>query len=47
MKLTPTLSICIPTYNRADLLRDLLVNLTVETSDSEKDVEVVVIDNCF
>jgi abequosyltransferase len=43
----PTLSICIPTYNRAGLLKDLLECLSVQlTTDISEKVEVVISDNC-
>lgn len=38
-------SICIPTYNRADLLRETLTRLTRERSFLEKKVEVVISNN--
>ena len=46
MTSSPKLSICIPTYNRAELLRDLLTSLIRETRDLGADVEVVISDNC-
>jgi glycosyltransferase involved in cell wall biosynthesis len=41
--MAPLLSICIPTYNRASLLRETLAHLREVCSD---DVEIVVSDNC-
>jgi glycosyltransferase involved in cell wall biosynthesis len=41
--MTPLLSICIPTYNRANLLRETLAHLHEVCSD---DVEIVISDNC-
>lgn len=40
---TPKISICIPTYNRSDLLRKTLVSVSKQTA---KPYEVMVIDNC-
>lgn len=42
----PLLSICIPTYNRADLLEDALASLRPEVISLGEAVEVVVSDNC-
>lgn len=42
---TPTLSVCIPTYNRADLLDQALARLT-PLLHWDFDVEIVVADNC-
>jgi len=42
----PLLSICIPTYNRADLLYDLLRCLSLEIAPYCDDVELIVSDNC-
>ncbi len=39
----PLLSICIPTYNRCDLLRELLKSILMQTPD--RDIEIVVSDN--
>lgn len=39
------LSICIPTYNRADILKETLLALT-QNPDFDKRVEVVISDNC-
>jgi hypothetical protein len=39
----PRLSICIPTYNRGDLLRETLAHLREVCND---DVEIVISDNC-
>jgi glycosyltransferase involved in cell wall biosynthesis len=41
--MTPLLSICIPTYNRAKLLRETLAHLREVCGD---DVEIVISDNC-
>ncbi|MBQ3834188.1 MAG: glycosyltransferase family 2 protein, partial [Elusimicrobia bacterium] len=41
----PLLSICIPTYNRAEYLTQIL-NSIVENEGFGKDVEVVISDNC-
>jgi len=41
--MTPLLSICIPTYNRANLLRETLAHLREVCSE---DVEIVISDNC-
>jgi glycosyltransferase involved in cell wall biosynthesis len=41
--MTPLLSICIPTYNRANLLRKTLAHLRELCGD---DIEIVVSDNC-
>jgi glycosyltransferase involved in cell wall biosynthesis len=46
MTSSPKLSICIPTYNRSKLLRDLLASLVIEVVDLEVDVEIVISDNC-
>jgi len=43
---TPLLSICIPTYNRAELLRSALLSLMAEVREYEGVVELVVSDNC-
>lgn len=41
----PLLSICIPTYNRADVLKDNL-NSLVQAEDFSDEVEVIISDNC-
>lgn len=43
----PLLSICIPTYNRADFLQQTLTSITSQAAfrDSE-DIEIVISDNC-
>ena len=41
--MTPLLSICIPTYNRANLLRETLAHLREVCSEN---VEIVISDNC-
>lgn len=40
------LSICIPTYNRVDLLRNTLRSITAQKEFSTGEVELVVSDNC-
>lgn len=40
---TPKLSVCVPTYNRADLLRGCLTSILQQTA---KDFELIVLDNC-
>ncbi|MBA3044800.1 MAG: glycosyltransferase family 2 protein [Euryarchaeota archaeon] len=42
----PILSICIPTYNRAELLRTALISLVPQIKECGDDVELVVSDNC-
>ena len=42
----PLLSICIPTYNRADLLRGCLECLAAEIAPFGDEVELIVSDNC-
>jgi glycosyltransferase involved in cell wall biosynthesis len=42
----PILSICIPTYNRAELLRSALLSLAPQVKDTGEDVELIVSDNC-
>ncbi len=42
----PVLSICIPTYNRAELLRAALYNIVQQTAPLGNKVEVIVSDNC-
>lgn len=44
--MAPLLSICIPTYNRAELLRSALLSLTPQVKELGDDVELVVSDNC-
>jgi glycosyltransferase involved in cell wall biosynthesis len=44
--MTPLLSICIPTYNRAELLRSALLSLMPQVRESAGEVELVVSDNC-
>ena len=47
MKNKPILSICIPTYNRADILKNTLDSITKQKSFLETDdVEIVISDNC-
>ena len=43
----PILSICIPTYNRADLLKGLLNNIVAQSGDFDfvNKVEIVISDN--
>lgn len=41
----PVVSICIPTYNRADYLRDALESIRMQLSDVADAVEVVIADN--
>ena len=41
----PLLSICIPTYNRAELLRDNLEHI-VSDPDFDDEVEIVISDHC-
>ena len=43
---TPLLSICIPTYNRAELLRLALLSLISQVRELNDEVELVVSDNC-
>jgi glycosyltransferase involved in cell wall biosynthesis len=43
---TPLLSICIPTYNRSKMLRICLLSILNQIKGYEKDVEVIVSDNC-
>lgn len=40
------LSICIPTYNRAELLRIALLSLTPQVQELQDEVELIVSDNC-
>jgi len=42
----PLLSICIPSYNRAELLRSTLSAVVPQVKDLEDEVELVVSDNC-
>ncbi len=42
----PLLSICIPTYNRAELLRSALYSVVRQAAELNGQVEVVVSDNC-
>lgn len=42
----PLLSICIPSYNRAELLRSTLSAVVPQVRDFKDDVELVVSDNC-
>ena len=42
---TPILSICIPTYNRADILNKSLYILTSNEAFDDQ-TEVVIVDNC-
>jgi len=42
----PLLSICVPTYNRAERLRLALLCLSEQICGLEEDVEVIVSDNC-
>lgn len=44
--MSPLLSICIPTYNRAELLRSALLSLMPQVKSLEAEVELVVSDNC-
>ena len=40
----PLLSICIPTYNRAEILRRTLAKITSD-KDFDEDIEIVISDN--
>ena len=42
----PLLSICIPTYNRAELLRQCLESIISESNVFTDKVEVIVSNNC-
>ncbi len=42
----PVLSICIPTYNRAELLRSAIHSLAYQINELGDEVELVVSDNC-
>lgn len=42
----PLLSICIPSYSRAELLRSTLSAVVPQVKDFEDDVELIVSDNC-
>ena len=45
--MAPLLSICIPTYNRADLLSDVIESIVKqEVFQISDDVEIVICDNC-
>ena len=44
--MAPILSICIPTYNRAELLRLMLRSLAPQVAELDKEVELIVSDNC-
>ena len=44
--MAPLLSICVPTYNRAELLRSLLLSLVPQVRELAGEVELVVSDNC-
>lgn len=43
--MTPILSICIPTYNRADILKKTLSEI-VNNKGFDNDIEIVISDNC-
>lgn len=43
---TVLLSICIPTFNRAELLRSALLSLAPQVKEFQSDVELIVSDNC-
>ena len=44
--MAPVLSICIPTYNRLDILRNTILSIYADLEDvSMEDFEVVVSDN--
>ena len=43
---TPLLSICIPTYNRAELLRLALQSLISQVRELNDEVELIISDNC-
>ena len=40
------LSICIPTYNRAELLRSCLLSIAPQVKEFDEEVELIVSDNC-
>ncbi len=42
----PILSICIPTYNRAEMLKLMLQSLVPQVAELGEDVELVISDNC-
>lgn len=42
----PLLSICIPTYDRAELLRSALLSLAPQVKEMADEVEVIISDNC-
>jgi glycosyltransferase involved in cell wall biosynthesis len=44
--MTPQLSICIPTFNRADLLESALDSLSPQIAEVGTEVELIVSDNC-
>lgn len=46
MKIVPSLSVCIPTYNRASKLRNLLLELQKCSTALGDQIEVLVSDNC-
>jgi hypothetical protein len=44
--MSPLLSICIPTYNRAELLESALASLAPQVEEHRQEVELIVSDNC-
>jgi len=46
MSLRPLLSIAIPTYNRANYLRETIEALSQQVSVAAKNIEIIVLDNC-
>ena len=44
--MTPTLSLCIPTYNRAHLLESALMSVVPQVKDLGPGVELIISDNC-
>jgi abequosyltransferase len=42
----PTISICIPTYNRARLLEDAIKSILSQATDISSEIEICVSDNC-
>lgn len=46
MTARPLLSLCIPTYNRAGMLKLMLDSLCAQAAELDDDVEIVVSDNC-